>query len=646
VAELVESLESLCRIGALVDAAITQVTVRPGLDGYTCEVAVARNELARLTSMESLRMGAVGEEGSGKSTLIGVLASGTLDDARGLARMKVLRHNHEVESGRTSSISATLLGFDGDGQVVNHRKSLLARKPLQAEIVRDSDRVLTVFDCAGHEKYLKTTVFGISANDPDYILLVIDANRGIQKMTREHLGVALALQLPLVVVITKCDVADGQAAAPDGSNPRLARTWAQVQRILRSPAAGNRKCLLVRSYDDVAGACRALRNDLAEAAAAAADDAAETRAGPGAVPCFHVSNVTGAGLGFLRAFLAQCPHTRAYKGFDRAEAGLEVRLEDVFHVEGEGTVFSGSVRAGAIEVNDKLLLGPLDGWVRVCVQSIHVNGVPSRRALCGQALTLTLSAVPAKASERGSGAGPPRPKLNHSFDPNSRRGLKLLRARKGLVLLDARRQADMPSGVREFDAEVVLLHHPNGIVSGYEPVIHAESVQQSARLVEIIPVETYEKRKRALSGGSADEDVALLKAPRVRSGGDEPPRDVHGVPTFSTPGLPTNAAPRADEAPAIRNTHVISDSEDDGTTWEARDSDGAECSVDEVEEEEAREGGADESEDEEEAILPGGKAICRFRFKFRPEFVVPGTKILFREGTTRGVGQIISVKNI
>ena len=60
---------------------------------------------------------------SGKSTLVAALTHGCegrprLDDGQGAARMAVLRHKHEIESGRTSSISQQLLGYDEDGERV------------------------------------------------------------------------------------------------------------------------------------------------------------------------------------------------------------------------------------------------------------------------------------------------------------------------------------------------------------------------------------------------------------------------------------------------------------------------------------------------------------------------------------------------
>ena len=42
---------------------------------------------------------------SGKSSFIGVLTSGNLDNGRGSARNLVAKHPHEIKSGQTSDIS-------------------------------------------------------------------------------------------------------------------------------------------------------------------------------------------------------------------------------------------------------------------------------------------------------------------------------------------------------------------------------------------------------------------------------------------------------------------------------------------------------------------------------------------------------------
>lgn len=55
-------------------------------------------------STPEVRCAVVGNVDSGKSTTLGVLTRGALDDGRGRARVGLFRHKHEIETGRTSSV--------------------------------------------------------------------------------------------------------------------------------------------------------------------------------------------------------------------------------------------------------------------------------------------------------------------------------------------------------------------------------------------------------------------------------------------------------------------------------------------------------------------------------------------------------------
>ena len=55
---------------------------------------------------------------AGKSSLLGVLVKGDLDDGRGRARVNLFRHKHEMETGRTSSVGMEIMGFDSTGSVI------------------------------------------------------------------------------------------------------------------------------------------------------------------------------------------------------------------------------------------------------------------------------------------------------------------------------------------------------------------------------------------------------------------------------------------------------------------------------------------------------------------------------------------------
>ncbi len=59
-----------------------------------------------------IRLAMVGNVDSGKSTIVGVITKGLLDDGRGNARLRVFNYPHEVSNGRTSSIAQEIMCFD------------------------------------------------------------------------------------------------------------------------------------------------------------------------------------------------------------------------------------------------------------------------------------------------------------------------------------------------------------------------------------------------------------------------------------------------------------------------------------------------------------------------------------------------------
>ena len=130
----------------------------------------------------------------------------------------------------------------------------------------------------------------MTGHAPDYTMLMVGANAGIVGMTKEvsiiklklslievylkHLGLALALSVPVFVVVTKIDMCPQNV---------LQNTLKLLQRVLKSP--GCRKIpVMVQSEDDVV--------------IAATNFATERLC-----PIFLVSNVNGINLHLLRLFL-------------------------------------------------------------------------------------------------------------------------------------------------------------------------------------------------------------------------------------------------------------------------------------------------------------------------------------------------------
>jgi len=162
------SVATLQSLAATLDADCVLLRQRKVAEGVTGQYLVRR----RVDQQDFLeiRVAVVGNVDAGKSTLLGVLTHGELDNGRGHARQRLFRHKHEMESGRTSSVGNDILGFDSLGNVVN--------KPEHGsldwvKICEKSSKVITFIDLAGHERYLKTTVFGMTGHAPDFGMLMV-----------------------------------------------------------------------------------------------------------------------------------------------------------------------------------------------------------------------------------------------------------------------------------------------------------------------------------------------------------------------------------------------------------------------------------------------------------------------------------------
>merc|ERR1711936_514496 len=314
-----------------------------------------------------IRCAVVGNVDAGKSTLLGVLTHGELDNGRGLARQRLFRHKHEAESGRTSSVGNDILGFDSTGNVVNRPEH---GNLDWVRVCEKSSKVITFIDLAGHEKYLKTTVFGMTGHAPDFGMLMVGANAGVVGMTKEHLGLALALSVPVFVVVTKIDMCPTNV---------LQETLKLLIRILKSP--GCRKFpVLVKSQDDVIlSATKFVSERLC--------------------PIFQVSNVSGENLDLLKMFMnllgSRSPNTD--------DKPAEFQIDDTYSVPGVGTVVSGTLLRGMIKLNDTLMMGPdaLGHFHPIAIKSIHRKRMPVSEVRSGQTASFALKKIKRSQIRKG-----------------------------------------------------------------------------------------------------------------------------------------------------------------------------------------------------------------------------------------------------
>ncbi len=66
-------------------------------------------------------------------------------------------------------------------------------------ICRASSKVITFIDLAGHEKYLKTTIFGMTGHAPDFCMLMVGANAGVIGMTKGEFTVNITSYMYIII---------------------------------------------------------------------------------------------------------------------------------------------------------------------------------------------------------------------------------------------------------------------------------------------------------------------------------------------------------------------------------------------------------------------------------------------------------------
>jgi len=243
---------------------------------------------------------------SHNSTTVGILTQPKLlDNGKGLARAHVLIHKHEHTTGNTSDISYCYY----------HNI--------------EQKKIYTFIDLAGHEKYLRTTITGISNNNPDCAIICISDK--ITKMTIEHLQLLISLKIPYIVNFTKTDF-----ILPIHTKKLID----QLKNILRPL---NYKLFEIQNDNQI--------NII--------------HPNEKIIPYLLTSNKTGRGINLLRNILNIYPkrHKTPIRGFI---------IEHIFNVRGVGTVVSGYTGC-CIQKGSKMFLGPIykNQFIPIKIKSIH-----------------------------------------------------------------------------------------------------------------------------------------------------------------------------------------------------------------------------------------------------------------------------------
>tara|TARA_Y100000590_G_scaffold44185_1_gene47036 strand:- start:3145 stop:4860 length:1716 start_codon:yes stop_codon:yes gene_type:complete len=335
------------------------------------------------------------------STLTGVISKNILDNGRGLARSLVLKHPHEKESGRTSAI-------------------------VQHYLRNGSDKVTILVDLAGHEKYLKTTISGVSKCYIDYACVVIAANMGVLRMTKEHIGILVGLEIPFFIILTKIDM------CPENVRENTIKDINTIfERFSKIKKMNIKKQPIIITDENYT-----YNYNINE------------------IPIFPLSSVRGDNVDKLKKFIYSLDsRTNLIKYKDNDASYI---IESVYVIKGIGYVVSGLLISGKIKLNDQLYLGPYYGkYFKIQIKSIHNNFREQLTEL--------------EAGNSGC--------LNFKF--LSKEIIKRNSIRKGVKILQN------PILIREFEAKVKILYHHTSIKQGYQPLIHCGNISQIATIKEI-----------------------------------------------------------------------------------------------------------------------------------------------------------------
>jgi GTPase len=255
---------------------------------------------------------------------------------------------------------------------------------------------------------------------------MVGANAGLIGMSKEHLAIALALSVPVVVCITKIDMTPPNI---------LNETTKQVVKILKSP--GCRKTPVFVNSMEVA------------------IESSQTFAQCKLCPIFRVSNVTGEGLDYFRTFLNLLPSSEADTETFTVDQPLEYSVTDVWSVPYVGTVVNGILNSGSVKTGDSVLFGPDSNghFQSTLVRSMQRKRADVATAEAGQCVALALKRV------------------------------KRAAVRKGMVIVH--KTDTPPKATRQFEGQVLILYHNTTMQRNYQAMLHCGAVRQTVRIISM-----------------------------------------------------------------------------------------------------------------------------------------------------------------
>jgi elongation factor Tu len=294
------------------------------------------------------------------------MAKGTFERTKPHVNVGTIGH---IDHGKTTTTAAILAVQAAKGLATVKAYSDIAK----GGTVRDATKTVTIaashveyetpnrhyahIDCPGHADYIKNMITG--AAQMDGAILVVSAADGPMPQTREHILLARQVDVPaLVVFLNKCDLVDDQEL--------LDLVEMEVRELLTKYGFPGDDIPLVRG-----NARGALDNPADEKFSACITSLMEA----------------------LDSYIPE-PKRAADKPFMMA-------VEDVFSIEGRGTVATGRIEAGVVKVGEKIQIIGLRDTQETTVTGVEMFQKTLDQGIAGDNVGLLLRGLKKEDIQRG-----------------------------------------------------------------------------------------------------------------------------------------------------------------------------------------------------------------------------------------------------
>jgi len=213
-------------------------------------------------------------------------------------------------------------------------------------------------DCPGHADYIKNMITG--AAQMDGAILVVSATDGPMPQTREHILLARQVGVPAIVVfLNKVDMVDDEEL--------IELVEAEIRELLSKYEFDGDKAVIVRG-----SALKALNSKSAE--------------DPDAKPI----------LDLMKAIDENIP--QPVRDLDKP---FLLPIEDIFSIEGRGTVVTGRIERGVININEEVEIIGLADTRKTVVTGIEMFNKSLNRGECGDNAGLLIRGIKKEDVQRG-----------------------------------------------------------------------------------------------------------------------------------------------------------------------------------------------------------------------------------------------------